>query len=264
MSNSWGGYLLLFSLAVILPVGAVFFFRFLGRIFPVPERCYRLAGSSLRELEKKYRKWDFLGGLVGIAIGGAGGYGSWWLCRTVCAWRATSFTGDFVLVPQKGICLAPAVPAAIALGIAGAWVFLRLLLGERFHELACYSHMKLRLNTNRLLAWMFAVCFVLAVMGTALPLDTYMVASQDGLVYNTFLGFGCHRYTYADIAAVQQKTNVKSRFKKDITVTIRFRDGETWMSGNTQELENDEAIRLAAYVGQRAGITIEQKLTGRM
>jgi len=108
---------------------------------------------------------------------------------------------------------------------------------------------------NRLPAWIFAVCFILAVVGTVLPLNTYMVASQGCLVYSTFLGFGRHHYTYADIAAIQQTTNIKSRFKKDITVTIRFKDGETWMSGNTQEMDNDKAIRLATYTGglQRGG-----------
>jgi len=119
MNDSWIGYILLFSLAVILPVGAFVFFRFLGRLFPVPERCRHLTGS-FPELDRTYRKWDFLGGLIGIVFGATGGYGSWWVCHALCAWRATHFTGEFVLFPQKGLCLMPAVPAAIALGITGA------------------------------------------------------------------------------------------------------------------------------------------------
>lgn len=240
----------------LLGMGLLFFLK---RLFPIPQAA-RDSGAAWKELERQYRKWDVLGGVLGILFGVAGGYASWWVCRVLCVWRAHGLEGDHVLVPHAGMCLIPVVPAAIATGIAGAWVLLHVLLRSRFQELATYGSLKLGIHTTRLLGAMFFLCAGLTGIGMVLTVDTYMALSDRDLMYNPFLEVKERVYPYADIASIQQVFDIKSRFKTDVTIQIAFKDGEVWKSANTAELSLEQAHTMAAYVQERAGVPI-QKIT---
>lgn len=242
-----------------LVIGLFFFLR---KLFPLPQ-AVRDSGASWKGLEKRYRKWDLLSGALGVLFGVAGGYASWWFCRALCAWRAQGLEGVHVLVPHAGMCLAPAIPAAIATGIAGALGLLHILLRSRFQELAAYGSLKLGLNTTRLLGAMFCLSAALAGIGMVLTVDTYMALSDRKLAYNPFIGVKERVYSYADIASIQQVFDIKSRFKTDITVQIAFKDGEVWKSANTAELSGEQAHAMVSYVQERAGIPVQKKTIER-
>jgi len=255
MSHEWWVFLGLF----LLGTGLLFFLK---KMFPVPQEEKDLA-VSWQELEKRYRKWDVLGGLLGVLFGAAGGYGSWWVCRALCSWRAQGLEGVHVLVPHAGMCLTPVVPAAIATGIAGAWILLQVLLKSRFHELAAYGSLKLGIHTTRLLGGMFFLCAALTGVGIALPVNTYMALSDQKLMDNAFFGMKERVYSYADIASIQQISDVQNRFKTDVTLHIHFKDGEVWKSENTAELSPEQAHVIATYVEERAGLPIQRKTLKR-
>lgn len=244
---------------LLLGMGLLFFLK---RLFPIP-RAARDSGASWRELEKRYRKWDVLGGVLGILFGVAGGYASWWVCRTSCAWRGQGLEGEHAVVPHAGMCLIPVVPAAIATGIAGAWILLHVLLRSRFQELAAYGSLKLGIHTTRLLGVMFYVCAGLTGLGMLLTVDTYMALSDQKITYNPFFGVKERVYSYADIASIQQVFDVKSRFKTDVTVKIFFKDGNVWKSGNTAELSREQAQAMVGYVQERAGVPVRKKTIER-
>ena len=257
MNTSWLTFLLIAVGVVIIPCAIILLFMFLKRALPIPEECRKQAGS-IKELEKKYWKWDLLGGLFCIIFGFGGGFIGWWVCRALCAWHSADLSGRFVLFPQKGLCLMPSVPAGIALGIVGTWISMRLLLNKKqCAELECYSHVRMGFHVNRFLGYFLSLALVLTMIGMFVPANCYMTLSDHELRYNALFELTEHRYTYADVQRVTQKTLIKSRFKKDIFFCIQFQDGEVWKSGNTQELANAQAKEIAAFVSQQAGVSLE-------
>ena len=258
MENNWIVYLIFFLLILILPLCAMYFFLFLRKILPIPERCRDLTNSA-REFEKKYKKWDILGGLFFIIFGFAGGYVGWWICHNLCLWHASGFTGNFILFPQKALCLMPSVPASLAIGLAGAWISLKLLLKkEDFTELECYSYLKMGFNVKKFLAWCFSACAILTIVGIILPFNCYMIVSEDGLTYNPLMGFKEQSYQYSDIEKVIQHTFIKNRFKKEISIKIEFKDEGKWSSENTEELSNEKAKKVVVYISRRSGLKIKK------
>jgi hypothetical protein len=110
---------------------------------------------------------------------------------------------------------------------------------------------------------MFFLCAALTGVGIALPVNTYMALSDQKLTYNAFFGMKERVYSYADIASIQQISDVQSRFKTDVTLHIHFKDGEVWKSENTAELSPEQAHVIATYVEERAGLPIQRKTLKR-
>jgi hypothetical protein len=232
--------------------------RTLFKKLPLPETL-RQSSASITELEKKYRRWDLTGGFMAIVFGFAGGYAGWWLCHRLCAWQAGTFSGVHILVPQAGICLLGALPAAFITAIAGPWLTMKKILGHRFGEFKQYGSLKMGFDVPRLLCYMLIFFSVLTPIGILLPYNTYMVASDKGLKYNTLFGIFEHRYRYSDIRALQKIVDVKSAFKTDILLNIQFNDGNTWKSGNTAEMSNEQALALIEYLSRRSGTSVSVK-----
>lgn len=262
MKNNWIAYLALFSLAILLPVGSVCFFRFLQRRWPVPRHC-RESKPGFEALKRRYSKWDLLGGLLGVLFGVMGAYVSWLLCRNLCSWRSGFFTGDHLLFPKHGICLLPAVPGAIAAGVAGSLISTKLLLNERFGEFFCYGSLKLGIDVIRLLRVFAVGAAFFWIAGIVLPVDTYMILSPKEIQYNCLLGFGDNRHQYADIEAIEQVVDVKSRFKKDFSIRLFFKDGSTWNSAGTEELSEERAKVVSDYISRKTNVPIQQHVVRR-
>ena len=227
----------------------------LKKMFPLPPDILHSA-DSFRALDRLYKKWDFFSGVAGIIFGVAGGYVSWWVCHVVCAWRASGLDGDYVLVPQKGICLMPVVPAAIATAVVCSLLLLRIILKSRFHELERYGSLKLGMHTRALLNAMAIVCTILALVGIALPFDTYMIMNEQGVRYNSLTGFREHSHDYTDIVSIQEIVRVKSSSRQEVSFVIHFSDGEVWNSDDTAELSQRQAEGIAEYLRGRTGLTV--------
>ncbi len=258
MKNGWIIYVIIFALIIILPLGTAYFFLFLKKIFQIPKSCKDFTDSA-KELQKKYKKWDLLGGLLFVVFGFAGGYLGWWICHNLCLWHASDLAGEFVLFPKKGLCLTPSVPGGIAFGILATWISLKALLTQKeFAELECYSHLKLGFNTTKFTNSILGICAILAMIGVILPFNCYMILSEKGITYNPLFGFKEHSYEYSDIEKVTEHTFIKNRFKKDISVKIAFKDKKKWNSANTEELSNERAKRIANYISSHSGLNLEK------
>ena len=262
MQSNWPAYFGLFLLAIILPVCLVYLFRFLQRRWPIPPKCRELKGA-LDSLNMKYRKWDCLGGLFAIGFGFMGAFASWKLCVVLCSWRAALLTGDHLLFPKHGICLLPAVPGAIVTGVLGSLLVYKLLLKSRFAEFTCYGNLKLGINVIPFLRLMVIACAVFWMVGLSLPVDTYAVLSQHELQYNDLMGFGRRTYRYSDIQSIDRIVKVKSRYKKEVSIKIIFKDGNVWHSADTEELSNDRAETIAGYLSRKTTLPINQKIYAR-
>ncbi|MCK9274073.1 MAG: hypothetical protein M0P57_03180 [Syntrophales bacterium] len=243
--------LLLFLLTLI-------FILSLKKIFPVSPAHEKYA-DSISKREREYKRWDYFGSVAGIISGLAGGYLSWLMCRLACAWRAGNFIGDHILIPQKGICLLPAVPAAIAAGIAGARLILRLMLKSRFSELEMYGSLKFGIDIRRFLRLIFIACLALTFLGIALPFNTYMVISEQDMRYNSLTDFSERRYEYSDVASIELVRKEKGFYKKDLFLEIHFKDKEIWKSENTAELPDRHVKILAEYISERAQVSVTEK-----
>jgi hypothetical protein len=262
MQSNWTAYVTLFLMAIILPVCLVYLFRFLKRRWPIPQKCRELKGA-VDALSMQYRKWDYLGGLFAIGFGVVGAFASWKLCSLLCSWRSMLLVGDHLLFPKHGICLLPAVPGAIVMGVVGSLVSYKILLRSRFAEFACYGSLKLGIDVIPLLRLMVIISFIFWLIGVALPFDTYAVLSQNELKYNELMGFDQSTYRYADIKSIDQVVRIRNRFKKDVSIKILFKDGNVWHSANTEELSNDRAVIVSDYLSQKTNLPINQKIFRR-
>ncbi len=252
--------LLLF--VIIAPVCFVFFFRFLRRHWPVPQKCKELMPIS-SELESKYRKWDLLGGLFVIFLGFAGGYVTWELCRALCSWRAGFFVGEHLLFPRHEICLLPAVPGAIFVGGAGTLILYRIFLKSQFAEFACYGSLKLGINVIRLLRSMLFVLFILCFIATILTINNYMILSYENIQSSSLMSLNKRTYQYSDIKSIDFVTDIKNQFKTDMSIKILFNDGYIWNSDNTEELSNDRAKIIADYLTEKTNLQINHSTINR-
>lgn len=248
-------WVIMISLAILLPIGTVYIFKRIARLISIPEKClaYR---SHFDELRKKYQKWDLLGGLVGIAGLSFGAWSGWFICRLLCAWRSSGMAGVYVLAPSGGICLFPSVPLGIAAALVVGTVSMKLILKERFKEMECYAHLRMGFNVTAFNKYFLYISILLGIVFTLLPLNTYMVITDHGVRFNPLLGLTEKVYSYSDILDVQEHHYIKNRFKTDITVTLEFNDGRKWKSGDTQELPNEKAVEIARYLSSQAGIEL--------
>ncbi len=253
MKGNFLFWVIIISLAVILPIGAVCIFKLIARLIPIPENCLEYRGR-FEELRKRYQKMDLLGGFAGFAGLFLGGWLGWLICRFLCSWRASGMEGVYILAPSGGICLFPSVPLGIVTGLIAGTVFLKLVLKERFQEMECYAHLRMGFNVTAFNKYFLCICILLSIIGILIPLNTYTIVTDNGVRFNPLTGLTEKAYLYSDIEKVQEHHYVKNRFKTDITVKLEFNDGREWNSGNTEELPNEKAVEIARYLSSKAGV----------
>ena len=236
--------------------------RSLYRWFPLPEDL-KQSPTSAQASRSTRQKLDLLEGTGALIFGLGGGYAGWWICRTLCAWRASGFQGEYILVPQGDLCLLGALPLAFVAGIAGAWLMMKAILGPRFEDYKRRGSLRLAFDVPSFLRFMLICCSVLAVIGIALPCNTYMVMSDHGLRCNWLFGFRERQYDYSEIDSIEKTVRVRNRFKSDIGLKMHFRDGQVWDSENAAELTNQEAEAVIEYVSARSGLFVIETKTAQ-
>ena len=262
MQNKLFTWLILILSVILVPVCFVFFFRFLKRYWPVPKHCYELK-PIFKELDTTYRKWDLAGGVFFVFFGFAGGYFSWLLCRTLCAWRVSSLVGEHLLFPKHGICLLPAVPGAIVAGGACTLILYKVLLKSKFTEFACYGSLKLGVNSIKLIISFLFIVFSCWFLASLLTINTYMVMSNENVQYSSLTEIGNKTYQYSDIESISLTKDIKSQFKTEMYIKIQFYDGNIWKSADTEELSNIRAKNIADYLAKKTNLTINHNTIER-
>src|SRR6056297_487958 len=250
-------WILMISLVIILPIVTVYIFKQIARLIPIPQK-YLAYRSHFGELRKKYHKCDLLGGLLGFAGLCLGAWSGWFICRLLCSWRSSGMAGVYVLAPSWGICLFPSVPLGIATALVVGTLSMKLILKERFQEMECYAHLRMGFNVTVFNKYFLYISILLSIVLTLLPLNTYMVITEDEVRFNPLLGLTENVYSHSDIREVQEHHYIKNRFKTDITVILEFNDGREWKSGDTQELPNEKAVEIAKFLSRQSGIELKR------
>lgn len=246
------------AVAIALPIIMGFFKA--TRFFSRNQKVH--ATLSFAQLTQTYGKWDILIGVPFFGFIAISTYLFFHGFNALARTMTPNVSSDTIYLTATPVFwLIPAFFLGIVAAALPSMLFLKLVLGNRYHEFECYSDMKAGFNTNRAFAFFGVIIVGLCAIGIYAGLHFYWRFDKDGFVISPFTELKEYRYGYSDIRELRHVAKVRAPngdIKHKPYYEIITHDGECWSS---RWAPNDDAKlinRLFETVRQRSRLPIKR------
>ena len=244
------------SVAVIVPL----VLAMLARAFPYkPVEVY--GSANLKELGKKYQKWELFGLLLFFILLPSITYlfGRLFLILST-ALSSHQANSVFLILPNSYMWFVPAACFAFAIIIFPMNFIYRLILKERYDEYLHFTNLKHGFDGMRIyrpIAWLFGL---LATALVFLMSDYSVEVTDKTIILDDFLTTEKKNYTFDQIKSINYVENTISKDQQTVSPNphyyLKFNDGNYWntMSGLTDEAKQHEIMQ---YLSQKSNQKID-------